>query len=374
MAEPAPAESGRFRARELGLCAGSSLPGRYNAITDVAGVLVGQTTLHRGEGVLRPGQGPVRTGVTAILPCADPWAHRMTASTFVLNGNGEMTGFVYTRDLGFVETPIMLTNTLNVGKVADATISWLLQKHPDMGVTDDVPIPVVAECDDSALNDIQGRHVGEAEVLAALREAHSGPVEEGCCGAGTGMMAYELKGGVGTSSRVTHEGYTVGVLVLANMGRREELMVRGVPVGKEIADVSFRRRSEGSIIFIVATDAPLNPSQLERLARHAGVGLGRTGTVTRHGSGEIGLAFSTADPVPRTQQGSFTRHALRDESLDPLYQATADATEEAILNAMLTAVTTDGRDGSVARALPLDRLKEVMARYGRPLLEPGRLR
>lgn len=361
---PVAGEPGRARCRELGIVPGSLPTGQYNAITDVAGVRVGQITLRLGQGKLIPGQGPVRTGVTAILPHPDPWSVRLPAATFVLNGNGEMTGTAYLNDMGLLESPILLTNTLNVGKVADAAVSWMIARHPAIGITDDVPVPVVAECDDSTLNDIQGRHVGSEQVLAALEGARSGPVEEGDVGGGTGMVAYQFKGGIGTSSRQV-DGYTVGTLVMANMGTREELTVLGVPVGKHLTENLISRHSQGSIIMVVATDAPLSSSQLSRLARRAALGLGRTGTSAHHGSGDLVLAFSTVNGRPRaTQSPLLSATWLADQNLDGLYQAAVEATEESILNALCQARTTEGRDGNTAVALPLDRLREVMTRYG----------
>jgi D-aminopeptidase len=274
-------------------------------------------------------------------------------------------------DLGYLDVPILLTNTLNVGKVSDAAVSWLVERHPQMGVTDDVPLPVVAECDDSTLNDIQGRHVGEAQVRAALDGAQAGPVEEGAVGAGTGMMAYGFKAGIGTSSRhlpAEEGGYTVGVLVNSNMGIRRDMRVDGVPVGRELPENDLLRHTEGSIITVVGTDAPLSSRQLERVARRAALGLTRTGAIGHHGSGDLVLAFSTKNAQPREAQGFATPgETLRDDCLDPLYEATVDATEEAILNSILKAETTVGRDGNTAAEVPLDRLREVMARHGHPL-------
>ncbi|MFN8609465.1 MAG: P1 family peptidase [Vulcanimicrobiota bacterium] len=344
----------RMRARQAGIVIGRLPTGAYNAITDVPGVRVGQTTLWRGQGKLVPGAGPVRTGVTAVLAGPDPWAFRYPASAFVLNGNGEVSSLAYLQDIGWLESPILLTNTLNLGKVSDACVAWLIGKHPEIGVTDDVPIPVVCECDDSYLNDIQGRHVGQAEVFAALDGARSGPVSEGAVGAGTGMVCYEYKGGIGTSSRRSGE-YHVGVLVNANHGSREELRVNGRPL--EIAAADFKRLSEGSIILVVATDAPLNSSQLNRLARRAAMGLARTGSSAHHGSGDLVVAFSTANARPRAELGVLSIRALADQALDPLYQATVEAAEEAILNALCSAETTIGRDGHTVEALPLNLLR-----------------
>lgn len=358
-------EPERARCRDLGIVPGTLPPGQYNAITDVAGVTVGQVSLRSGQGKLVPGQGPVRTGVTAILPNPDPWSVRLPAATFVLNGNGEMTGMAYLNDMGLLESPILLTNTLNVGKVADAAVSWMIARHPAIGITDDVPVPVVAECDDSTLNDIQGRHVGSAEVLAALDSARTGPVEEGDVGGGTGMIAYQFKGGIGTSSRRV-DGYTVGVLVMANMGAREELTVLGVPVGRHLTEGAISRHSQGSIIMVVATDAPLSSAQLSRLGRRAALGLGRTGTVAHHSSGDMVVAFSTANARPRaTESPTMTATWLADQNIDGLYQAVVEATEESVLNALCQARTTVGRDDKTALALPLDELQQLLKRYGR---------
>lgn len=358
----------RPRCRDWGLAVGRYAPGPYNAITDVKGVTVGQVSLQTGQGPLVPGQGPVRTGVTAILPCADPWSTRFPVGTFVLNGNGEMTGLAYLDDLATLETPILLTNTLNVGKVADACVQWLIDAHPSIGIEDDVPIPVVAECDDSTLNDIQGRHVGEAQVRQALVTATSGPVAEGNTGGGTGMICYGFKGGTGTASRVLpaqEGGYTVGVLVQANMGRRHELTVDGVLVGPQLKELTVARRTEGSIVFVVATDAPLNSSQLRRLARRTTHGLARTGTISHNGSGDLTIAFSTRNGIRRGQeQGELAQAALANGALDPLYAATVEATEEAILNALFAAESMTGRDGVVVPALPLEQLRKLL-REGR---------
>lgn len=364
LALPLGSEEVRPRARDLGLHFGNYPSGPYNAITDVAGVKVGHCTVHFGEGPLKPGAGPARTGVTAILPVSDPWGWRLPAAAFVLNGNGEMTGLAYVQDIGLLESPILLTNTLNVGKVCDAAVSWLVEKHPEIGVTDDVPIPVVAECDDSTLNDIQGRHVGEAQVRQALQGADSGPVREGCVGAGTGMIAFGFKSGIGTSSRVLpadQGAYRVGILVNDNHGIREELRIDGLPVGQWMPEEPVARRTEGSIILVVATDAPLSASQLARLARRAAVGLARTGSSAHHGSGDLVIAFSTANGRARSQSGVLKSESLADSQLDGLYQATVEATEESIINALLAAQTTKGRDAVVAPALPVERLREILS-------------
>jgi D-aminopeptidase len=293
------------------------------------------------------------------------------AGSYILNGNGELAGLAWLQESGYIEVPLLITNTLNVGKVADAEVSWLLKRHPRMGVTDDVPIPMVAECDDSTLNDIQGRHVKESDVFKALDSAAGGPVPEGSAGAGTGMMCYEFKGGVGTSSRVLppkEGGYTVGVFTLTNFGERQDLMIDGVPVGKEIRDGILKRHTDGSIVTVVATDAPLSPGQLNRLAKRASLGMARTGAVGHHGSGDVFVAFSTGNRIPRNPDGfTYSAKFLSDDRLDPIYQAVEEATEEAIINSMTATGPMTGRDGYTAAAIPLDELKAVMRKYGRPL-------
>lgn len=364
------AEPPRMRLRELGIIIGQYPTGRWNAITDVAGVRVGQVTLNRGSGKLVPGKGPVRTGVTAIVPREDVWHNKLFASGFVLNGNGEMTGLSWINEAGWLEAPIVLTDTLSVGKVSDSVVTWMTKHYPEMGIRDDVVLPVVAECDDSFLNDQQGRHVQPADVFHAIDGAQSGPVTEGAVGAGTGMVSYRFKGGIGTASRVLPKeagGYTVGVLVNCNMGARSALRIDGVPVGREIADLMpLRKPGEGSIIAVVATDAPLLPHQLQRLAKRAALGLARTGSPAAHSSGDFMLAFSTANVVPHfPDEPTMTLKAFNNTHLTPLFEATAEATEEAIGNALTMAATTEGRDGNKVFALPLDRLKVIMRQYGR---------
>ncbi len=368
-AEPEP---GRKRLRDLGVVIGQYQPGLLNAITDVDGVRVGHRTLISGEGKLRPGEGPVRTGVTVILPRDDVWHHKVPAGGFVLNGTGEMTGLAWVAESGFLEYPIALTNTLNVPRVANGVMSWMIRRYPEIGITDDTLTPVVAECDDSRLNDSQGRHVSEQDVIAALDGATSGPVQEGTVGAGTGMVSYGFKGGIGTSSRqlADKEGsYTVGVLVNANHGRRPELVVNGVPVGKlnepplQTSEALVPGQSEGSIIIVIATDAPLDSRQLSRLAKRAVLGLARTGSTARHGSGDFMLAFSTANVIPHyPKEPTFPMTHLADTHLNPLISATVEATEEAILNALTMATTVVGRDGHRAEAIDLGRLKTLMSR------------
>ncbi|TAJ10266.1 MAG: S58 family peptidase [Nitrospirae bacterium] len=388
---PAGTEEPRHRARDLGIAIGRYQPGPLNAITDVAGVTVGQVTLIKGQGVLKPGEGPVRTGLTVVIPREDVWHKKVPAASFVLNGTGEMTGLAWVAESGFLEYPIALTNTLNVPRVANGVMSWMIKRYPDIGITDDTLTPLVAECDDSRLNDSQGRHVSEADVIAALDGAKDGPVTEGAVGAGTGMVSYGFKGGIGTSSRrlpAEEGGYTIGVLVNANHGRRDELLVAGVPVGKLYDNDSKSQQSrrpqedearltareswlsgqEGSIIILIATDAPLEARQLGRLAKRAALGLARTGSTARHGSGDFILAFSTGNTIPHyPKDPTFTMTHLADTHLNPLFTATVEATEEAILNALTMAVTVEGRDGRRVEAISLGRLRALLGTgHGQP--------
>jgi len=369
-------EAPRRRVRDLGIVIGRLAPGPLNAITDVKGVRVGQVTLNRGDGKLVPGKGPVRTGVTAILPHGgDLWREKVPAATWVMNGTGEMTGSIWIDTQGALEVPILLTNTMNIGRVMDGVVQYMLKRYPDIGIGDDVVAPTVAECDDSTLNDARGLHVSAEDTVRAIEEAREGPVAEGAVGAGTGMMSYQFKGGIGTASRVLPKedgGFTVGVLVNANMGRRSDLVVDGVPVGREISDLMPKEMVEGSIIIVVATDAPLDHLKLKRLASKAGLGLARTGTISSHGSGDIFLAFSTGNRVPHYPKPlTYTLTVVADDHLDPIFRAAEEATEEAIVNALTMATTTAGRDGNTAYALPLDRLVGVMKKYGRFAGESG---
>ncbi len=358
------------RLRDLGIVIGQYPPGLLNAITDVAGVKVGHTTLIQGEGPLKPGHGPVRTGVTVVIPRDDVWHQKVPAGSFVLNGTGEMTGLAWLAESGFLEYPIALTNTLNIPRVANGVMSWMITQYPEIGISDDTLTPVVAECDDGRLNDIQGRHVSEQDVMAALNGARDGPVKEGTVGAGTGMVSYGFKGGIGTSSRKMSEnegGYTIGVLVNANHGRRPELVVAGVPVGKlyeppqQMSHGFTPGQSEGSIIVVIATDAPLDSRQLTRLAKRAALGLARTGSTARHGSGDFMLAFSTANIIPHYPKApTYNLTHLADTYLNPLITATVEATEEAILNALTAATTVIGRDGYQVEAIDLGRLKAMV--------------
>lgn len=355
----------RPRIRDLGLSIGHYPSGRYNSITDVQGVKVGHATIVSGEGKLIPGQGPIRTGVTTIFPHShDLFHHRVAAGGFVLNGAGEVTGLLQVEEWGAIETPIFLTNTQSVGQVHDAALDYLLKRYPDAGVHSDPIIPLVAECDDSHLNDIQGRHVHERFVRQALDEASSGPVAEGAVGAGTGMIAFDFKSGIGTASRVlpsSQGGYTLGVLVLANFGQRRCLLIGGQRIGDCIKDKMPDPHPDGSIVAVIATDAPLFSLQLKRLAKRAALGIGRVGSFASHVSGEFCLAFSSSLLIPRRAPGLTCKvEVLRDEHLDPLFEAVIEATEEAILNSLTRATDMCGRDGHLVYALPIERLVKLL--------------
>lgn len=363
-------QASRLRARDLGIVIGVYPPGPLNAITDVTGVKVGHQTLISGEGPLKPGVGPIRTGVTVVIPRDDVWHKKVPAGSFVLNGTGEMTGLAWVAESGFLEYPIALTNTLNVPRVANGVMNWMIKQYPEIGISDDTLTPVVAECDDGRLNDIQGRHVSETDVVKALEDASSGPVHEGTVGAGTGMVSYGFKGGIGTASRKLPDkegGYTIGVLVNANHGRRPELIVSGIPVGR-LYDAHAATgatvqpgQSEGSIIIVVATDAPLDGRQLSRLAKRASLGLARTGSTARHGSGDFILAFSTANVIPHyPKEPTYSFTHLADTHLNPLMTGTVEATEEAIVNALTMANTVIGRDDHRAEAISLERLRVLL--------------
>src|SRR5579862_7015416 len=355
------------RARDLGVPFDGT-PGALNAITDVKGVEVGHTTLISGSGKLKVGEGPVRTGVTAVLPRGKDSQDPVFGAWFTLNGNGEMTGTTWLEDSGFLDGPVMITNTHSVGVVRDAVIAWKVNHGgPDMeGYF--WSLPVVAETWDGWLNDINGFHVKPEDAWHALDTAHSGPVEEGNVGGGTGMICNEFKGGIGTSSRVLEAkagGYTVGVLVQCNYGRRDQLRIAGVPVGREIQDRKVRDNDVGSIIVVVATDAPLIPTQLKRIARKISLGLGRDGSYSGDGSGDIFIAFSTANAGADSGKGLHQLTMLPNDSLDPIFLATVQATEEAVVNAMVAAETMTGINNHTVIALPHERLKEVLRKYNR---------
>jgi D-aminopeptidase len=360
----------RARLRDLGFSIGRFPVGKLNAITDVAGVRVGHSTLIMGEGPLEVGKGPVRTGVTAVLPHTNVFESRIVAGGFVLNGAGEVSGLTQVQEWGLLETPILLTNTLAVGKVSDAAVKWMTKRWPSIGAEDDVVIPLVGECDDSWLNDAVGRHVRSEHVYRAIDQATAGKVAEGSVGAGTGLITCDFKAGIGTSSRrVSIEGheYTVGILVQSNFGVMRSLRVDGAPVGEVLEPIYSQPRREknaGSIITVVATDAPLLSPQLVRLCKRAALGIGRLGSFAAHGSGEIVVGFSTANRVPRqTSKMTATLEVLLDEACDPLYEAVVECTEEAIVNALCMAEEMRGQSGHVAPALPLDRLSEILQKY-----------
>ena len=347
----------RARARDIGIQIGIYQPGAYNAITDVSGVKVGHVTLNEGNSI--------RTGVTAVIPRDNIWKNRLFGASYAIHGNGETTGMARINQAGWIESPIMLTNTLSVGAVHDGVVRYTIKHYPD----DHVILPIVAECYDGGLNDISGLHVTADHTIQAIEKAKSGWVAEGCVGGGTGMRCYGFKAGIGTASRILPEkqgGYTVGVLVNSNGGRRHQLRIDGVPVGQEMTDSKIKSYRDGSFIVVVATDAPLVHRQLMQLAKRATNGLARTGTPSTVSSGEFVIAFSTANVIPlRPKNGTFALNILADYQLDGLYQAVVETTEEAIVNSMTTAVTTTGRKGRIIKAIPLDHLQAVMKKYGR---------
>ena len=358
-----------MKAPELGIRIGVFEHGRRNSISDVKGVKVGHVTLIQGEGKLVPGKGPVRTGVTAIIPHdGNIYKEKLLANAFVMNGYAKPVGLIQVQELGTLETPIILTNTLSIGTAADALIDYMLEQNEDIGVTTGSVNPVVMECNDSYLNDIRGKHVKREHVLEAIKNAKE-DFEEGAVGAGTGMSAFEFKGGIGSSSRVVHiEGrkYTVGALVLSNFGKREDLTIAGVPVGLELKDWPGKGgEGKGSIIMVVATDAPLTSRQLHRVAKRGAVGLARTGGYAYNGSGDIVFAFSTAQRVKHYQKDPLSIKALPDSILSPLFKATAEAVEEAIINSLLQAKIMSGRDNHIRYALPKEELIKIMEKYGR---------
>ena len=361
----------RPRARDLGIRIGVYPTGRHNAITDVPGVRVGHCTRIEGEGPLVPGEGPIRTGVTAIFPArGNIFNQRVVGSGFVLNGAGEVAGLTQVTEWGLIETPIVLTNTLAVGTASDAVVRWMVERNPGIGDQHDVVIPVVGECDDSWLNDATGRHIRAEQVWQALDSAKGGAVEEGSVGGGTGMVTCDFNAGIGSSSRKlpVHEGgFTLGVLVMSNFGRRRRLTVAGRLIGPEFPDLMPElgsapkpdgRHAEGSCIVIAATDAPLTSHQLARVAKRAAWGLIRTGSAGGNGSGEIALAFSTAYTLEASPR--YTVELLNTFATDDLFEATVDAAEEAVINSLCMATTTVGRDGNTAYAIPLDRLAELV--------------
>jgi D-aminopeptidase len=367
------------RARDLGVPF-SGTPAKLNAITDVPGLEVGYSTLISGQGKLNVGQGPVRTGVTAIWPRGKRSDDSAFAGWYSLNGNGEMTGTTWIEESGFLDGPVLITNTHSVGVARDAYIEWQVRNKRTAGTNnlgggEFFSLPVVAETYDGFLNDINGFHVKPSHVFQALDTAASGPVAEGNVGGGTGMVCYGFKGGSGTSSRVLEgslKGYTLGVFVQCNCGRRPQLQIAGVPVGLKIPeDVPYAKGSSwiqhdvGSIIIVVATDAPILPQQLKRLARRATMGLARTGSTSGNGSGDIFVAFSTANAEAAKSNGIRDLKMLPNDQLNPLFEATVQATEEAIVNALVAAETMTGVDDHRVIALPHARLREVLKEYNK---------
>jgi len=355
------------RARDLGVPFDGTT-GPLNAITDVKGVEVGHATIVSGEGPLKVGVGPVRTGVTAVLPRGKQSTDPVFAGWFSLNGNGEMTGTTWVEESGFLEGPIMITNTHSVGVVRDAVIKWRVQRGgPDLSGYW-WSLPVVAETWDGYLNDTNGFHVKEQHAFEALSNARSGPVPEGSVGGGTGMICHGFKGGIGTSSRRLDEkegGYTVGVLVQANHGTRGQLRIAGVSVGRELPAPSPQGDDTGSIIIIVATDAPLLPHQLKRLARRASLGIARNGAISGNGSGDIFIAFSTANPGAFDRSRNVSVTMAPNGRMDRLFEATVQATEESVINALVAARTMTGADNHTVIGLPHDRLREILRKYDR---------
>ena len=362
------------RARDLGIPFDGT-PGPLNAITDVAGVQVGHTTLIEGEGKLVQGKGPIRTGVTAILPRGDrSLDDPCFAGWSSLNGNGEMTGTTWVEESGFAEGPIMITNTHSVGIVRDAVISWRASQGSADASGYWWSLPIVAETWDGFLNDINGFHVKEKHAHEAIRNAKGGPVEEGCVGGGTGMVCHSFKGGIGTASRVVtikNQDYTLGVLVQANYGDRKNLTIAGVPVGKEITDLmprdSYEKNQEGdgSIIVVIATDAPLLAHQMKRLARRVPMGVGKVGGYGHDGSGDIFIAFSTANSNVAFSDGTVNVEMLPNWMISPLFEATVQAVEEAIVNTLVAAETMEGINNNKVWALPHGRLIQIMKKYNR---------
>ena len=355
------------RARDLGIPFDGTT-GPLNAITDIRAVEVGHTTLISGDGALKVGVGPIRTGVTAVFPRGKDSTDPVFAGWFTENGNGEMTGTTWVEESGFLEGPVMITNTHSVGVVRDAVIAWRVKHGPPSEDGYSWSLPVVAETWDGYLNDVNGFHVKPEDVFHALDTAHGGAVEEGNVGGGTGMICNEFKGGIGSSSRVLdakYGGYTVGVLVQCNYGQRDQLRIAGAPVGREIPGKTVWDDDVGSIIVVVATDAPLIPTQLKRLARRVSLGVARDGSYSGNGSGDIFIAFSTANPGASAFKGIRQLAMLPNDQINPLFLATVQATEEAVVNAMIAAKTMTGIDGHTVVALPHDQLRDVLKKYNR---------
>ncbi len=360
----------RPRTRDWGLLVGELPPGTHNAITDVSGVQVGHTTLIAGKGPLRPGQGPARTGVTVILPHGDNlFRQKVRAAVYTINGYGKTCGFEEVRELGVIEAPIALTNTLNVGLVADALVQYAIRCSPGVGICTSSVNVVVGETNDGYLNDLQGRHVRAKHVWAAIEAASSGPTPEGAIGAGAGTGCFGWKGGIGTASRVLPAkvgGFTVGALVQSNFGRPRNLTIIGIPVGRHLqppGDAERQTQEDGSVMIVLATDAQLTARQLRRLCVRAAAGLARTGSAYSHGSGDFVIAFSTAQRIEHEPASlTTTQTVLADEAkaMRWLFPAVVESVEEAVLNSLWRAETVVGRDGHTRYALPLEQVALLM--------------
>jgi len=353
-------KSSRKRIREIGVKIGMMETGPFNAITDIEGIRVGQTTIIKGKG-----KQAVRTGITVIIPhSGNIYEDNLLAAYFNLNGWGEMTGISSIERTGKLKSPIFLTGTYNVGIVYNAALKYLTENNPKMGNPEEMANPVVAECFDDFLSDTRSRQITTKDVLMAIHRAKSGPVAEGAVGGGTGMTSFGFKGGIGTSSRLVKEKYKVGVLVMTNTGNRHQLRIDGVPIGKEIKGFEYKHEKTKSIILVAATDAPLLPFQLKKMAKRVAMGLAQTGSSSNTGSGDIILAFSTANKIPRNNTLPFYNiKAINDFWITPLYQATVEATQEAIVNALTASRTMVGRNYNTAYGLPLDQLKIIMKKY-----------
>ncbi len=370
----------RPRIRELGIKIGNLPVGPLNAITDISGIKVGQATLIEGSGKLLPGKGPVRTGVTVVFPHeGDLYLDRVLGAVEWFNGFGECLGSAVVNEFGFIMGPIVLTNSFNVYKVADALQDWSMGRHPEIANDYSGLICLVAECADDYLNDAQGRHVHREHVFGAIESASCGMPEEGSVGGGTGDIVFGFKGGIGTASRIVPEelgGYTIGTLVQANFGIRENLIISGVPIGRELRDWQpdlQARKDDGSCVMVVGTNAPLSSRQLHRVARRAFLGMARTGGVGRNGSGDVAIAFSTAHRIPRDSQTLTEKFNFipdfREDTINALFQATTDVIEEAILNSMFASDTMAGRDNHIALGLPIAEVKHIMHKYGHILTD-----
>lgn len=354
--------------RHLGVPTGRFPAGSKNSLTDVPGVKVGHSTIIEGTGKRKAGNGPVRTGVTAVIPHENVYMERLIAGANILHGAGEVSGLIQIQEWGLIETPILLTNTLSVGRVSDSCVKWMSEKFPEMGNQFDVVIPVVGECDDSFLNDAVGRHIKEKHVFEALNSVSDQVVLEGSVGAGTGMVCCDFKGGIGSSSRVITvdtKHYTIGILVLTNFGRIDDLRIMGVPAGRKLASAfaAIKKRSDnyGSIIAVLGTDLPLNTTQLNWLCKRATLGIGRCGSFASYTSGEIVVGFSTYNKVLREPEKPIQKFDMMlDQFMDDAFEATIEATEEAIINSLINNRDMVGANENFVPALPFDRLRKLM--------------